>query len=219
MSSVYGWSGQGRYSWDFAGPHHPAFVCLPGHCYCWTNTRFKLSRGQVETQTGSAPVAWGVHYLWTVLKCLPDLPFQLTEQLDWLTPQEADTVLRQAPSRRDKVRGVWNSKASNSAWGQRSSLPSQGGLWPRVSPVPRCVRKKKSAERWVFLSQPRALTLHLPHLEHVPKHDEFEWNYGFLTPPPSFFSLSTKFCTLPSRLPVPHFLWLVTLNKVIHIKL
>lgn len=165
MSSVYGWSGQGRYSWDFAGPHHPAFMCLPGHCYCWTNTRFKLSRGQVETQTGSAPVAWGVHYLWTVLKCLPDLPFQLTEQLDWLTPQEADTVLRQAPSRRDKVRGVWNSKASNSAWGQRSSLPSQGGLWPRVSPVPRCVRKKNQQRDECFLAS------------HVPLHFTFLiWN-------------------------------------------
>lgn len=147
----------------------------------------------------------------------PALSAEATEQLDWLTAQEADTVLRQAQSRRDKAWGVWNSKASNSAWGQRSSLPSQGGLWPRVSLVLRCVRKK-SEERLVFLSHPHALTLHLPHLEHVPKHDEFEWNYGFFTLPPSFFSLSTKFCTLPSCLPVPYFLWPVSLNKVIHIK-
>lgn len=83
MSSVYGWSVQGRCSRDFAGPHHPACVCLPGRCYCWTNIHFKLSRGQVETQPHRALVSWGVHYLPIVLKCLPDLPFQLRPQNSW----------------------------------------------------------------------------------------------------------------------------------------
>lgn len=80
----------------------------------------------------------------------PALLSEATEQLYWLTPWEADTVLRQAPSRKDKDKGVWNSKASNSVWGHRSSLPSQGGPWAIVNPGPRCVRKRLRGEVSVF---------------------------------------------------------------------
>lgn len=111
------------------------FVYLLRH-YCYrTDIHLKLSRGQVETQTySSCLMIYSFSMDHSRMSSWPGASAEATGQLYWLTPQEADTVFRQARSTRDKAKGVWNSKASNSVWGHRSSLPSQEGPMANSEP-------------------------------------------------------------------------------------
>lgn len=81
------------------------------------------------------------HYLWIVLKCLPDLPFQLRPQNSWTDSHPRKLTLSSDKPQVEGTRpGMSGTAKPVIVPGVREALClPQGGLWPRVSPVPRYV--------------------------------------------------------------------------------